>query len=107
MSREGWHQTVADPARPPLEDESAHLALRLLRELVNRPQRLPEPFGLIAVLGVENLLGRPCMQHAREERLRDGIVELARDSPALFQSALRLAPPRLDELCGRAFAFAD
>jgi len=47
------------------------------------------------------------VEDAREKRLRDGVVQVARNPPALFQSPLAFPALRLRRLGGRAFAFAD
>src|SRR5262249_57903394 len=105
VTRERRNEPVADPLGPPLEDEAPHLALGALRQLVDRSQRLPEP--VVGAVVLERLLRRAGVQHAREERLRNRVVQLAGDAAALLQATLLLPPLRLRELLGRATPLGD
>src|SRR5205823_8028981 len=80
---------------------------RPLCQLVDRSECLPEQLGALSAVLVESLLSRARVQDAREERLRDGIVELARDAAALLHGALVLTPFRFGQLLDRALPLTD
>src|SRR5215212_2414114 len=106
-AREGGDEAVAHLVRAPLEDEPAHLALRAPRQLRDRAQALPQLRVSRVLFAVELPLGDSRVQHAREQRLRDGVVQVARDAAPVLERTVALAAPGRDQLGARALAVAD
>src|ERR687886_2175374 len=77
-----------DVARPELEDQRAHLVHRGADELAHLDELLLRALGL----GVDEERGRVGGERDAEERLVDGVVELAREPVPLFDDGELAAP---------------
>ena len=104
---EGGDEAVLDRVTAELEDERAHLALRAPRQLSDRAQGPPERAGRAHALLLDRLLGGAGVQGRREQRLGDGVVQIARDPVPLLDGLLALVPLRLGQLRGGPLALAD
>ena len=102
MPGESGDETCLDPVGPPLEDELPHLGLRALCQVADRRQHLPELVREVASFFREHSLGCARVEHAREQRLRHRVVQVAGDAAPFLEAAFRLTPLGLGELCGRA-----
>ena len=104
---EGGDEPVLDGVAAQLEDERAHLALRAPRQLSDRGQGSPERAGRAHALLLDRLLGGAGVQSRREQRLGDGVVQIACDPVPLLDGLLALVPLRLGQLRGGPLALAD
>ena len=98
LSDEGRHEPVLERVTAQLGDEVAHLGLRAERQLADRLQVPREPAVGARALLRERLLGGAGVQQRREQRLRDGVVQVARDPVALLHRLLALAALGLGQL---------
>ena len=103
MARKGRHETVSDAVGAPFEDETAHFALGPLRQFSDGDKSFSQA-AISACIACECVLSRPYLQDAREESLRDRVVQVARDSPPLLEGSLAFPEPRLGQLTSGSFA---
>ena len=90
-----------------LEDERAHLALRPAGEVADRAEGLGEGPGSAHALLLERALRGARVQDRGEQRLGDGVVQVARDPVPLLHRLLSLVALRLGQREGRPLALAD
>ena len=94
VPRERDHESVLQRVAPQLGDQRSHLALRALREVRDRAQRLAERVRAHR-RAPELLLSGTRLEVRGEERLGDRVVQIARDPVPLLDGPLVLAPLRL------------
>src|SRR5215211_38253 len=106
MLREHRDQPAGGILAAELEDEGAHLLLGPAGEIADRAEVPADRARPVFVLA-EGLLRTADVQRGGEQRLGNGVVQIARDAVTLLRRQLTLAALRVRQVTGGAFALAD